>query len=535
MDERKYEQLERRILYLEEEVKQLKEGTLQQKPINVVKVKDPLSQPKPIKQIDWEKRLGQVWLPRIFLFVFLIGLIWGFKAASDMGLLNELARMCLGYITAVIALLIGYTQMQRQRLGLGQVVLAGAIIILILSTFAGTLYGYIPSVLALFLNLVWSLLGIMLAKRFSSQPIALLAGAAGLLAPFLVNSDGANVYLFVSYELLFYLLLLLFSLRQRYVYLFTSSILFFHLALFVFVFNTESVPYVVASAVIIQHLALLASFLARSLLKPQYAMVVTSFVLCLSWVALLESDLYVPFLLSSILLYGILTIYSQKKWPRVLTLTLPIVTISISLLFIDLVKYEQIGLILLLTSCAALYTGFKVESWLQKFIGTLTYTLSILLILFNGLEDIFSEQAVAWVFMFISVFFVRILINEHQEEIEKSLNIRGLLGFLFVSHALFMLHFLNIVGESITVNSSGNLTSLTISALWTLFAVAVVLYGVLRQHKGVRLFGIGLIFFTLMKIIFVDLPNVSIVIRAILFLGLGAVGIIVSRLFYRKQ
>lgn len=84
----------------------------------------------------------------------------------------------------------GEWQIRKGRAALGQVLLGGAIVILILTTFsANVLYGLIHSALAFVLNMIWVSGGILLSKRHHSQPIAVLAGIAGFLVPFLVESN----------------------------------------------------------------------------------------------------------------------------------------------------------------------------------------------------------------------------------------------------------------------------------------------------------------------------------------------------------
>jgi len=140
------------------------------------------------ESIDWEKQIGQVWLPRIFIFVFLLGVIWAFKAASDYGLINNQVKISIGYISAFLLLLLGNLQMKRKRSALGQVLLGGSVVLLLIVTFAmHTLYELIHVLPALLLNILWVILGIFLANRFKSQPLAVLTAVGGYLIPFLIN------------------------------------------------------------------------------------------------------------------------------------------------------------------------------------------------------------------------------------------------------------------------------------------------------------------------------------------------------------
>jgi uncharacterized membrane protein len=58
---------------------------------------------------------------------------------------------------------------------------------------------------------------------------------------------------------------------------------------------------------------------------------------------------------------------------------------------------------------------------------------------------------------------------------------------------------------------------------------------VVADKRKARLAGILFLFVILLKIIFTDLPDVSTAVRALLFIGLGGIGVGVSRLFYRRK
>ncbi|MBB3905780.1 hypothetical protein [Anoxybacteroides rupiense] len=50
---------------------------------------------------------------------------------------------------------------------------------------------------------------------------------------------------------------------------------------------------------------------------------------------------------------------------------------------------------------------------------------------------------------------------------------------------------------------------------WAAFAAGSVVFGTIRDKKAMRLLGIGLIFLTLLKLVFIDLPIVSLLMRSI--------------------
>src|SRR5699024_3515756 len=88
------------------------------------------------EQTDWETLIGKIWLPRIFIFVLLLGVVWGFRIAVDAGWLNETARVIIGFIVAGLFYYVGEKQIKKDRIALGKVLLVGFISTLLVTTFA---------------------------------------------------------------------------------------------------------------------------------------------------------------------------------------------------------------------------------------------------------------------------------------------------------------------------------------------------------------------------------------------------------------
>lgn len=78
----------------------------------------------------------------------------------------------------------------------------------------------------------------------------------------------------------------------------------------------------------------------------------------------------------------------------------------------------------------------------------------------------------------------------------------------------------------------------TYSVIWLLFAVLLLLVGIVRQSKPVRLASAAVMLATIAKVFFIDLANLTGVWRAFSFIGLGAVlvgiGLLYQRLLFAK-
>ncbi|MEI0737776.1 hypothetical protein VQ056_15745 [Paenibacillus sp. JTLBN-2024] len=80
-------------------------------------------EPKPPK--DWEHLIARVWLPRVFIVVLLLGVLWGFTAVVKAGYLTEPVRCLLGVVAAAVMYWLGERQLRSKREALGQVLLGG--------------------------------------------------------------------------------------------------------------------------------------------------------------------------------------------------------------------------------------------------------------------------------------------------------------------------------------------------------------------------------------------------------------------------
>ena len=100
--------------------------------------------------------------------------------------------------------------------------------------------------------------------------------------------------------------------------------------------------------------------------------------------------------------------------------------------------------------------------------------------------------------------------------------------------AALFLYFLYMIGSLVAGDVGSNLERVFTSALWIITAVLFMLLSgrfSLQQGKYV---GVGILFFTLAKIILFDISFVTVPIKALLFIVLGIVGLLVSRVYYKK-
>lgn len=69
------------------------------------------------KEFNLEKALG-TWLPRVFMFILLLGVLWGLKVGMDYGVITNPVRVALGYAGTILLYYLGMRYVRGGKKGL---------------------------------------------------------------------------------------------------------------------------------------------------------------------------------------------------------------------------------------------------------------------------------------------------------------------------------------------------------------------------------------------------------------------------------
>lgn len=183
-----------------------------------------------------------------------------------------------------------------------------------------------------------------------------------------------------------------------------------------------------------------------------------------------------------------------------------------------------------IVATVAIYLGFHFKAVIQQVIGLLLYIFTTFQLFSTAwIRDVFSAETFVWLVVIgTMLFFYRMLAA-------PSLKQEGLKNFMIAVNAFFHLVFLTQLAGAVAESWSVSLRMMLQSFVWMVYAAAGVALGVWKDNKKIRLAGMILLLITLCKLIFVDMHTVNLFIRTILFIALGTVGLLVSRLFYVKK
>ena len=541
------------------------------------------------KEKDWEHTIGRVWLPRVFIIVLLFGVLWGFKAAVSYGILSDPFKVIGGYIVAFALLYAGMKQVKKQREVLGQVLLGGAVSVLLLTTIAGhLLYGIIPAWIAFPLNMAWIASGIYISHKFHSEAIAMVAAIGGFLIPFLLENPSGNPWFFVLYVLALYGALLQLALLNRYRIVYGASFVLLPITLLVHYLFVQDTA--VIYGVFGKHALLLFAFLRKKASGNAPSITLfSSFVLTvLAANLIVEESSY--WSLGFLVVYGLVTCIfhyypylgtgKNSKFPvafSIAAFALAICTyqaiddvqLAYSLLTVQGIISIYLGLRMsqkasitvssfififgLLASLstpiektAALNVDLLGDSFLLIYLGLFIALPSLyfrnrigfipaFVFIAAGSVNAIAEWAqniqisgiMAWSIAVVSLFLLYLLLENKKTD---TFFLAWLMASLVAAGLWFMTYNANLISEPLSLE----FRRLTVSLIWLSSAIAGMVIGVRKDIKGARLIGVLLLFTTLIKIVFFDLFILSIPVRSALFIGLGAVGLLASRFFYKK-
>ncbi|HHY74848.1 MAG TPA: DUF2339 domain-containing protein [Bacillus bacterium] len=485
------------------------------------------------EKLDLEKLLTEVWLPRIFMVVMLLGVLWGFKVAIDYGFLTPIVRIMLGYVVGVALIYFGQKQIKKNRVKLGIVLLGGSYSILLFTTFAAnSLFSYLSSPLAFILNIIWLALGLFFAIKNQSQALGIFIAIGGYLIPFLIESENPNIWIFTSYETILYLVLLYFSLRKKFIGLYFFAFAFLHITFFVFSLTTgfSSFQKPIVYGLIAQFLFITVTYLkGRLYTREQMATLFASFVLTTSWVKLYFTETTSEwFALITTVIFFVIAVYFKKDKDRMVTASV-VSAFALITWFLYVLEGDLLQVFLLLEGAALLFLGWQLQSKLQKLVGAMIYLVAYLIAIENDYVKIFSIDSIIWLTLLITTGFVLYGLVKYEKDVT------ALKWFAVGMNVLVWLKYTFLFVPLLLVGLDENVIQMTTSFVWAIFSVVLVVFGVKRNKKSVRLTGVALLFIALIKVVFFDLLMVSIAIRAILFIGIGVIGILISRIFYGKN
>lgn len=411
--------LEQELHALRTEVQRLKAHVKLEQTVPIQKVvaptierpKQPVQKEAPIVEernapIKEDRSLEEIFtraLPRIFMVILVLGVLWGLKLVSDYGFLSDSIKIIGGFALS-IGLGIWAFIMEKRQKGSRVVALSlygGAFIVGILVTAAGAiLYDVLHLYVALMMALVYIAYGVLISYVKGNEALTALVIFTSLLLPYLLE------YMEFSALIIGVFIVLLFAVVQIVIWKHTQrkalyigmafSILAFGI---VFLFNHEQNVFF-AFAVVVLFSVFIGSYLRlySSKSKKHAAMLFSFTILILSLINVMLMQKEGVLLIVLMLLLGILasSLYIVFKHGNRLLIdmfgTLAIITVLNSIAQLNISR-EVILLLMIIVSFAGLIIAVKHAIVFMKYLQGMTFSiLSFFVLVYYLVQPFFSIE-----------------------------------------------------------------------------------------------------------------------------------------------
>ena len=181
--------------------------------------------PKPVRQTNIEKTIGENLISKIGIAITIIGVAIGAKYSIDRDLISPLARILLGYGVGLGLYAIGF-RLKRQYENYSAVLVSGAIAIGYFMTYlAYSFYALIPQVTAFAMMAGFTAFTVYTAIRYNKQVIANIGLVGAYAIPFLLSQGEGRAVILFSYITIINMGILLIAWKKYWKSVYYSSFL----------------------------------------------------------------------------------------------------------------------------------------------------------------------------------------------------------------------------------------------------------------------------------------------------------------------
>ena len=173
-------------------------------------------------------------------------------------------------------------------------------------------------------------------------------------------------------------------------------------------------------------------------------------------------------------------------------------------------------------------TAIKVKQNIKLYVGATIYAIGMVQTIFSPFDEFISAGFVAHIILIGTFYYCMI----QAKEVLASL---GKYVYSIALYSLMVIVFITITRIGEVLSTDGSIISVSVSLLWMVYALFAVWFGRYRQMNEILYAGLVVLVVTVGKLFLLDLPEVSMMIRAVLFLIVGSIGIVISRMFFSKE
>lgn len=535
---------------------------------------------------DFEQQVGITLFSRIGMVALVLGVSFFLKYAFDNGWIGETGRVMIGIVIGIILLGFG-EKFIRKYFGYGQILTGGGIVVLYLSLFSAfNFYHLIDAPVAFLFMAIVTAIGVLLSVRYNALTLMVTSVIGGFATPFMVSTGENQQVALFSYVLLLDLAILGVSVFKRWHEVhfigFIGTLLlvggwfgefytkeqlwstFFFFTLFFLVYSLSALVYnLYKKEKSTDTEQILSLFAGAAYFSSSYAILNPDYHPFMGFFALIMAVYY--FLWAY--LVRALTPIDDKLYGFLAVLSTGFITLAIG------IQFEQniITIGWLIEAMLLAYTGVVTKNKLVRGVAIAVSVLAMTRMLFidsslaRDAMAVFNERFFTYLFGIISLYIIAWIWKTYTKDAELEEEVKKL-SVVFMILANFFTLFAGsleittyydkqIRNEQNAVNALEqrqdiqrygsessdryrnsyetrnqleNKSSISLSIFWIIYAIILLVAGVVLRSRGVRIGGLILLLFAILKLFFYDLWSLGTLYRIISSMTLGVVLLSVS-------
>ena len=186
------------------------------------------------------------------------------------------------------------------------------------------------------------------------------------------------------------------------------------------------------------------------------------------------------------------------------------------------------AIVLLLQGFLGMVTSIKVKQQIKLYVSATVYAIGMIQTIFSPFDQFISAGFVAHLILIGTLYYC----------MRQAKDVLASFGKYVYSIALYwfmVIVFITITRIGEVLSTDGSIISISVSLLWMVYALFAVWLGRNKNMNEILYAGLVVLVVTIGKLFLLDLPEVSMMIRAVLFLIVGSIGIVISRMFFSKK
>lgn len=500
--------------------------------------------------------LKEDWLMKLGVALFIVGFGWFVSYAFMNNWIGPVGRITLGIFAGIIIMVFGFRRMMRYPSQGASFMALGAAMAM-LTIFAGrSIYGFFTPATAVFFDFIIAAFVSFASYKFNTQPLAFVAQILAFLSPLLVAGQTNSVFLF-SYLFFISLATLILAGITGWRGLISTSLFFVGL---------YSIPYIFSGWY--------GLFGGRSSVYSQDAPIILNFAYLFAVLYLfsgmlavikkgvqdLQNEIFIAVLNGLFLFFWIYNI-APKDWSVfVFTAWAIVFTISSFMVFrfssklAPFFAYGAVAVAFIAAATAEQLSGatltiaFAIEALLLVIIvftltknAKATLAASWLLLApavlsvanafhYSSAREVFTEDFFVLLIMAFSFIFVGRLVDTVSSE--QTTDSKKPSSFLVIAGTIYIWYLLWQVIHIAMRPDADTATMITL-IIYTVFGLIAYFWGLYKNDYARRVYGIFLLGFVILRLIFIDVWHMELFGRVVTFIVIGV--LLMSTAFLTKN